>query len=85
MRKGKTITIVSLFSGCGGMDLGFLGGFEFLGKKYKKTQFEIIWANEINLAACNTYRKNIGNHIVEGDIRQKIGSSGNVVEKKKNM
>ena len=72
MNKKKPITVVSLFSGCGGMDLGFLGGFEFLGKKYKKTQFQIIWANEINTAACNTYRKNIGNHIIEGDIRQTI-------------
>jgi len=72
MNKIKPITIVSLFSGCGGMDLGFLGGFNFLEKKYKKNQFEIIWANEINTAACNTYRKNIGNHILEGDIQQKI-------------
>jgi DNA (cytosine-5)-methyltransferase 1 len=72
MNKKEPITIISLFSGCGGMDLGFLGGFEFLGKKYKKNQFEIIWANEINTVACNTYRKNIGNHIIEGDIQQKI-------------
>jgi DNA (cytosine-5)-methyltransferase 1 len=28
--------------------------------------------NEINIAAYNTYRKNIGNHIIEGDIQQKI-------------
>lgn len=27
--KSKPITIVSLFSGCGGMDLGFIGGFDF--------------------------------------------------------
>jgi len=72
MDKKESITIISLFSGCGGMDLGFLGGFEFLGKKYKKNNFEIIWANEINTPACNTYRKNIGNHIIEGDIQQKI-------------
>jgi DNA (cytosine-5)-methyltransferase 1 len=70
--QNKPITIVSLFSGCGGMDLGFIGGFKFLGEKYKKTPFKIIWANEINAAACNTYRKNIGNHIIEGDIQQKI-------------
>jgi DNA (cytosine-5)-methyltransferase 1 len=24
-------TVISLFSGCGGMDLGFVGGFDFLG------------------------------------------------------
>ena len=31
--KSKPITIVSLFSGCGGMDLGFIGGFDFLDRK----------------------------------------------------
>ena len=64
----KTYSVVSLFSGCGGMDLGFLGGFDFLGKHYDKTGFNIVWANEINPAACKTYRANIGDHIVEGDI-----------------
>ena len=69
MDNKKPITIVSLFSGCGGMDLGFLGGFEFLGENYSQNNFSIIWANEINPAACNTYRVNIGNHIIEGDIQ----------------
>ena len=64
----KALTVVSMFSGCGGMDLGFLGGFDFLGNRYEKTNFSIIWANEINSAACETYRMNIGNHIIEGDI-----------------
>ena len=61
-------TAISLFSGCGGMDLGFLGGFDFLGKKYAKLPFNIVWANEINAAACRTYRKNLGKHLHEGDI-----------------
>ena len=60
--------VISLFSGCGGMDLGFKGGFEFLGKKYSRLPFEVIWANDINEAACRTYAKNIGTHIVAGDI-----------------
>lgn len=68
--KEQVFTVVSLFSGCGGMDLGFCGGFDFLGKRYEKTPFRIIWANDINTAACRTYRKNIGPHIVEGDIWQ---------------
>jgi len=68
--KKYNITVVSLFSGCGGMDLGFTGGFDFLGNHYPKTAFQIIWANELNSAACRTYRKNIGPHIVEGDIWQ---------------
>lgn len=71
-QSNKPITVISLFSGCGGMDLGFLGDFRFLGKEYAKTGFKIIWANEISPAACKTYRENIGNHIVEGDICQEI-------------
>ncbi len=70
--KQKPITIVSLFSGCGGMDLGFIGGFDFLGKSYGRTGMEIIWANELNPAACRTYRENLGDYIVEGDICEQI-------------
>lgn len=70
----KPITVVSLFSGCGGMDLGFVGGFDFLNKHYAKTGFDIIWANEISPAACKTYRANLGDYIVEGDINEKINN-----------
>ena len=48
--------------------MGFLGGFDFLGRHYEKTDFEIIWANDINASACDTYRQNIGAHIIPGDI-----------------
>jgi len=61
-------TVVSLFSGCGGMDLGFKGGFNFLGRRYVKQPFELVWANELNEAACRTYSKNIGKHVRQGDI-----------------
>lgn len=64
--------VVSLFSGCGGMDLGLAGGFDFLGRHYAKTGLEIVWANEINPAACATYRANLGGRIVEGDIAERI-------------
>ncbi len=50
------------------MDLGFLGGFESHSKKYKRNAFEIIWANDFNEYACQTYAENIGNHIHHGDI-----------------
>lgn len=71
-KTNKPMTVVSLFSGCGGMDLGFIGGFEFLGHIYGKTGFKIVWANEISSAACKTYKQNIGSHIVEGDICEAI-------------
>lgn len=50
-------SVVSLFSGCGGMDLGFY-----------KEGFKILWANDIDPIACETYKRNIGDHIVAGDI-----------------
>jgi len=49
--------ISSLFSGCGGMDLGF----EWEG-------FKIVWANDIDPWACKTYQNHFGDHIVEKSI-----------------
>lgn len=69
----KAASVVSLFAGCGGMDLGFKGGFEFLGTTFGRNDFDIIWANEINPDACKTYRLNLGEHIVEGDINDCMG------------
>ena len=51
------LKVVSLFSGAGGMDLGFLNA-----------GFEIIWANDFFEDAVNSYRKNIGKHMIHGDI-----------------
>lgn len=53
------MNVVSLFSGAGGLDLGF----QMAGHK-------IIWANDIYEDAVATYRNNIGDHIVCGDISQ---------------
>lgn len=66
--KSDYYTVASLFSGCGGMDLGFHGGFSILGKEYPKHKFKIVWANDINEAACRTYRKNIDSIITCGDV-----------------
>jgi DNA (cytosine-5)-methyltransferase 1 len=49
--------IVSLFSGAGGLDLGFI-----------KAGHEVVWANDFFKEACLTYKKNIGDHIVCADI-----------------
>ncbi|MBO5360675.1 MAG: DNA (cytosine-5-)-methyltransferase [Clostridia bacterium] len=51
--------IGSLFSGIGGIDLGFI-----------QAGFEVAWANEIDPDACKTYRYNFPNtKLIEGDIR----------------
>ena len=54
------------------MDLGFIGGFDFLGKKFARTGFDVVWANELNPAACKTYARNLGNHVICGDIKNVI-------------
>jgi len=64
----KRFSMVSMFSGCGGMDLGFIGGFQIFGREYAKHPIDIVWANDLNPAACETYRRNIGTEIYTGDI-----------------
>ncbi len=71
--------VVSLFSGCGGLDLGFIGDFNFLGKHYERTLFDIIWANDIYPQACESYRVNIGDHIIEGDIEEILNTDPDLV------
>jgi DNA (cytosine-5)-methyltransferase 1 len=58
------MNVVSLFSGAGGLDLGFI-----------KAGHKIIWANDNFCDAVKTYRKNIGDHIVCGDIANIISDS----------
>jgi DNA (cytosine-5)-methyltransferase 1 len=72
--ESREFTVVSMFSGCGGMDLGFVGGFEIFGRQYDRLPFRIIWANEHNVKACATYRRNIGDHIICGDVWDALDS-----------
>jgi DNA (cytosine-5)-methyltransferase 1 len=58
--------VISLFSGCGGLDFGFA-----------KAGYEIIFANDFNRFACETYRHNFTNifghdcsYLVKGDINK---------------
>ena len=36
------LKVASLFCGCGGMDLGIQGGFNFLDKHYAELPFEVV-------------------------------------------
>ncbi|MBE3039242.1 MAG: DNA cytosine methyltransferase [Chloroflexi bacterium] len=67
-KSEKIFSVVSMFSGCGGMDLGFSGGFEVFGRRYDPLPFQVIWANDNNIAACKTYRRNLGHEIECGDV-----------------
>ncbi|MCQ2469186.1 MAG: DNA (cytosine-5-)-methyltransferase [Ruminococcus sp.] len=66
----KTLKVISLFSGCGGMDLGFLGDFDIRGKHYDKNPYEIVFANDIVQRACDTYTHNFGHEAFCGDVKE---------------
>ncbi len=51
--------VVSLFSGAGGLDLGFI-----------MAGHTVVWANDLFEDAVKTYKKNIGGHIVQKDIKE---------------
>lgn len=59
----KKFRVISLFSGAGGMDLGFINA-----------GFDIVWANDFFKEAVESYKKNVDDRIVYGDIT-KIASS----------
>lgn len=52
-------TVVSLFSGCGGLDLGF-----------KMAGFNVIWATDHDKSACDTYKNNLDNSNICKDIKK---------------
>lgn len=57
-------SVCSLFSGIGGIDLGFI-----------QAGFDIVWANEMDAAACRTYRHNFPNaNLIEDDIKRIVTS-----------
>lgn len=58
MAKTQKYKVLSLFSGCGGLDLGLEGDFNYLGKKYAENPFHVVWANDINAKACKTQALN---------------------------
>ncbi len=50
------------------MDLGFVGGFKYLGRRYAKTGAKIVAAVESDPEAASIYRQNIG-EIICDDVR----------------
>ncbi len=65
----EKLKVVSLFCGCGGSDLGLLGGFEYLGQTYPKLPFEIVYALDFDKFAVQTYNANFEHPAICDDIK----------------
>jgi DNA (cytosine-5)-methyltransferase 1 len=60
IRKRIRPKLIDLFSGAGGLSLGFSRRFGHC--------FEPIWANDINDWMVSTYNRNLGEHCISGDL-----------------
>ena len=52
------LNVLSLFSGAGGMDLGFKGGFDYLDSHYMENPYSLVFANDIFKQAADIYEDN---------------------------
>ena len=67
-QERKTINVVSFFCGCGGLDLGFLGGFHFMGGEKDKLPFKILKAYDNDEKSVQTYKINFDDDVELKDL-----------------
>ena len=65
----EKIKVISLFCGCGGMDLGVIGGFTYLGKEYKKNSFKIVYSIDFDEYCTKIYNENFEHKCQVKDVR----------------
>lgn len=65
----EKIKVASLFCGCGGMDLGVIGGFSFFGKKYNSNPFEIVYSVDNDPYCTQIYNDNFEHKCIVKDVR----------------
>ena len=64
--ENNNLTAISLFSGAGGMDLGF-----------EKSGFDIEWSNDSDKDSCETYNENFKTKINHGLIEDYMNKLNN--------
>lgn len=57
-KENTIIRIASLFSGCGGLDLGFTGGVQFYGMGFPKLPTDLVFANDFDKDVSEYYNSN---------------------------
>ncbi len=65
----ELMKVCSLFSGCGGIDKGVIGGFSYLEKKFSRNPFEIVYAVDNDKYAVDIYNQNFAHKSVCEDIK----------------
>lgn len=68
MEGNSNLSVASLFCGCGGSDLGLLGGFTFLGRHYPRLAFDIAFAVDFDKHAVETYNRNFAHPALCADV-----------------
>lgn len=63
------LKVASLFCGCGGMDLGLLGGFDYLNQNYPELDFEIVKAIDNDPYCTQIYNHNFKHSCEVMDVR----------------
>lgn len=64
----NSFSTVSFFCGCGGLDLGFTGGFNYKSKAIPKLPFKIVSAYDNDPKCVETYKKNISDDVEIKDL-----------------
>lgn len=59
-KETTNYSVVSYFSGCGGLDLGFRGGFRYHDEEYPRQPFDIIAAYDFEKHCVETYNQYFG-------------------------
>lgn len=68
--RDEKLKVVSLFSGCGGSDLGIIGGFTYLDYYYTPLDYKIVYAVDFDKKAVETYNSNFSHHAVCADVTE---------------
>ena len=61
-------SVVSFFAGCGGLDLGFHGGFNYKGIAFKSLPFNFLAAYDSEQKCVDTYNRNISDYAEVKDL-----------------
>lgn len=63
------LKVASLFCGCGGMDLGIIGGFNYLDTFYPRSTFDIVYAVDNDEYCTKIYNANFEHKCIVKDVR----------------